>query len=554
MMTRINNPEVIAGRYPFRGVFVPEGAGVMERKALQIGRTLFLVGAMLFLALAVLWLLGGPLVSRPPIALAQAGTGVIRVATIGVDTPGCGGQGNPCRTVQHAVDQALPGEEIRIAAGLYTGVSARAGVTQVVYINKSIILRGGYSTADWSNSDPQANPTTLDAEKQGRVLYITGDVNPTIRGLRIRRGNAAQGGGKDQGGGVYLTDAAATISNNHVYSNAAQYGGGLYLNSSAATLSGNTVTSNTVQASSSAGGGLYLRDSDAMLAGNRIEGNTALDDGFGWSAGGGLYLRYSDATLTGNRIQGNAVTAFSGGGGGVYLYRSEAMLKGNRVQGNTVKLFGDGGGVYLNRSVAALSGNTITSNSTQNKGGGLYLLKSDATLTNTLVADNRAYAMGSGLYIAGSSPRLLHTTIVRNDGFDGSGVYVDKDGSNTSSITLTNTILVSHTVGITVTSGNTAMLDSTLWHGNAPNWGGPGTITHKNDYTGPPAFVGPEAGDYHIGSGSAALDRGVDAGVRSDMDPDPRPYQTPDLGADEYWPPGALKVVSLPLVGKDHWR
>jgi len=40
----------------------------------------------------------------------------------------------------------------------------------------------------------------------------------------------------------------------------------------------------------------------------------------------------------------------------------------------------------------------------------------------------------------------------------------------------------------------------------------------------------------------------VEAGVTSDIDNHPRPYQTPDIGADEYWPAGALKFLHLPLV------
>jgi hypothetical protein len=40
----------------------------------------------------------------------------------------------------------------------------------------------------------------------------------------------------------------------------------------------------------------------------------------------------------------------------------------------------------------------------------------------------------------------------------------------------------------------------------------------------------------------------VDAGIKTDVDHEPRPYQTPDLGADEYWPPGALKRAYLPVV------
>jgi hypothetical protein len=74
-----------------------------------------------------------------------------------------------------------------------------------------------------------------------------------------------------------------------------------------------------------------------------------------------------------------------------------------------------------------------------------------------------------------------------------------------------------------------------------------GTINHVNDYTGHPAFVDPDAGDYHIGPGSEALNKGVDAGVMRDIDNEPR-FGIPDLGADEYWAPGALKRIYLPLV------
>ncbi|HIE37804.1 MAG TPA: hypothetical protein EYP77_01815 [Anaerolineae bacterium] len=113
---------------------------------------------------------------------------------------------------------------------------------------------------------------------------------------------------------------------------------------------------------------------------------------------------------------------------------------------------------------------------------------------------------------------------------------------------MTNTILVSHTVGITVTVGNTATLEATLWNGNTTDWGGAGTINHSNDYIGDPAFVNPDAGDYHIASGSVAIDTGVDTWVSTDIDHEPRFYGDPDLGADEYWPPGALKRIYLPVV------
>jgi len=40
--------------------------------------------------------------------------------------------------VQAAVDAASEGDVIKVAAGAYTGVSARAGVTQTVYVSKGV--------------------------------------------------------------------------------------------------------------------------------------------------------------------------------------------------------------------------------------------------------------------------------------------------------------------------------------------------------------------------------------------------------------------------------
>ncbi|MFN2220651.1 MAG: hypothetical protein ACK2UA_18725, partial [Anaerolineae bacterium] len=120
------------------------------------------------LIVAMVWLVGGP---ASPAAQAMPGNrltsaqddldaGVIRVATTGEDTAECGTEEDPCRTVQYAVDQAQPGDEIRIAAGMYTEVNSRDGLSQLVYLTKTLTLRGGYTTANWTTPNPEANPTT----------------------------------------------------------------------------------------------------------------------------------------------------------------------------------------------------------------------------------------------------------------------------------------------------------------------------------------------------------------------------------------------------------
>ncbi len=80
----------------------------------------------LCLTSVLLWLLSGP----SEVVLAQAGSGIIRVAPppAGNDAPNCGGETNPCRTVQHVVDLAQSGSEILIASSTHTGVRAREGM------------------------------------------------------------------------------------------------------------------------------------------------------------------------------------------------------------------------------------------------------------------------------------------------------------------------------------------------------------------------------------------------------------------------------------------
>ena len=189
--------------------------------------------------------------------------------------------------------------------------------TQIVAITKSVAIQGGYTSSAWNAPDPTANQTTLDAQGQGRVLYVTGDISPTIEGLRITGGDATGLGGcwgGDAGGGVYIISATATLSGNAIYSNTASTasggldnGGGLCLLNSDATLNANTVYSNTA---GQFGGGLFLAYGTPTLSANTVISNTA---GY---CGGGLYLDSSNATLSGNAISDNTAGQV---GGGLYL-------------------------------------------------------------------------------------------------------------------------------------------------------------------------------------------------------------------------------------------
>jgi hypothetical protein len=330
------------------------------------------------LALGLLWVMSG---ARLPTASAagarSAGQGVVlspgAVLTVCLEVAGtC-----PYTNVQAAVDAADPGDVIKVAAGIYTGVSARLAapgyngpsvVTQVVYISKTVTVRGGYTTDFAEPPAPEVNQTTLGGQEQGRVLYIAGDISPTIEGLRITGGRATglKGGywARDAGGGAFIFTATATISNCMIYSNTAGtavygHGGGLCLYHSGAMLIGNTIFSNTASMRNHGhGGGLYLIYSPATLDDNTIAGNTATTHLTGW--GGGLYLLDSNAKVISNTVRNNrASTGSTGYGGGLFLMGSDsAVLSGNVFVSNTANIanYGVGGGLYLERSAAVLDG------------------------------------------------------------------------------------------------------------------------------------------------------------------------------------------------------
>jgi hypothetical protein len=408
--------------------------------------------------------------------------------------------------------------------------------------NSSLDAGGGIYT---ENSTVSGNAITANwAETNAGGIYAA---NSTVNGNTI-----SSNGSLDSGGGIWSEDS--TVSGNTISDNwAGTYGGGISAQDS--TMSNNTISGNSAL---DHGGGIHANNS--IVSGNAVGDNLAK-----WQ-GGGIFASHctvSNDTVTGNsaRIGGGISAWYStvrdniasgnsaryGGSSGGGIYARESIVTGNTVRGNSADSHGGGIGVVH----STVSGNSISSNSAA-LGGGIsarfYADEGVGTMVNNLIADNQASSAGSGLYVSGGSTRLVHTTIARNTGGDGSGVLVDS-----GTVLLTNTILVSQTVGITVAADCTVTLEATLWGtstwANESDWGGDGTVlTGMVNVWGDLGFVDSGAGDYHVSPGSAALDKGVDTGVLTDIDLQPRPYLNPDLGADEYWPPGVLQHVYLPLL------
>ncbi|MGD2146390.1 MAG: hypothetical protein PVH41_06840, partial [Anaerolineae bacterium] len=160
-------------------------------------------------------------------------------------------------TVQEAVDAAGPGDVVKVAEGVYTDLHVREGMTQVIFITESVTIRGGYTTADWGTSDPDAHPAILDAGGLGRVALIKRDgnrkVTVTLDSLWLTNGRAT---GTDDGGGIYAEYTNLVITGCRVFSSTADLkGGGVAIRySDGAVLESNEIYSNGAKF----GGGLHV--------------------------------------------------------------------------------------------------------------------------------------------------------------------------------------------------------------------------------------------------------------------------------------------------------
>jgi parallel beta-helix repeat protein len=573
---------------------------MMDNKpAVSLGVTLVLLAGI---ALAMVWLGGSP-------AAADAPNAIRCVATTGEDVGNtCMDSAHPCRTLQHAVDATAAGDTILVASGVYTDVHTRGlppgyaappgfeSIVQVVMVTKTVSIRGGYTTDFAEPPDPLAHPTTLDAGGQGRVVAAGGPITVTLNGLRVVNGDATglygEGGPVDAGGGVYAVGGTMVVSDCVFTGNKGYYGGGLFVREEMGTIANSTFVSNTGYY----GAGLRFLYADGAVTGNAIErneanaaggvslmyceemtfsGNDVVDNTATGSAGGGLYLYACDALVSGNTFERNEAPKSKGGalyldaasgavvrgntirdnsassGGGLSLEWSDSTLIDNLVTGNSAN---SGGGVLLLYSNATLSGTRLIDNMAYNgAGGGAWVRDSDAMFINVVVADNRTgAATGTGLSLVdGSECTLVHSTIARNGAAQGIGVDVDTYWSYPASAAMTNTIVTGQWQGVWTNYGEDAVrMEATLWWDNETDWGGYGSIvTGTIDYWGDPLF---QTDGYHLRAGSAAIDRGVPAGVLTDVDNEDRPAgSTPDLGADEWWGGTSFRLY-VPVVQREY--
>lgn len=387
----------------------------------------------------------------------------------------CGGA-SPCyATIQAAIDAAARDDEIRVATGVYSQVSTGYGITAVARIyHKVLTLRGGYTTANWSQPDPAANLTTIDAQNKGIGVYITyndlGSGHITVEGFRITGGNATDAvAGTDKGGGIFANrtqkhvvvirdcwisgnDAESVgagvaawyshrlhVENSQILDNKEK---GIYVNGDSPVITGNTIARNEGDGifffqelggtseirnnviADNKGSGIDIASSTGgVITGNTITGNVTESEYPGTSdPGGGIDFSGNNYTISDNTIRDNS----AGNGGGIRVGGYKVVVTGNRIESNhATSMTASGGGIYANASAdgsdVTVRANTIISNASESGGGGITALGFVDVLDNT-ISGNTAQS-GGGIQ-ANITGLIGGNTIAGNAAVQGAGLNI----------------------------------------------------------------------------------------------------------------------------------
>jgi len=345
--------------------------------------------------------------------------------------------------------------------------------------------------------------TARGGEMAYTVVLIDGTISTTLDGFTITGGFAdgglSLGPVENYGGGIYCDNADDTnsITNCIIQGNKARdRGAGIYAEDSALNIHGCSITGNQLTLYNTYGSGISSVRSQLNISHCTISGNT------GAERGGGLYFENSAISISRCIIDNNSART----GGGIFSYDEGAIT--NSLFTNNSATSTNGGGVMLWDSQLTFTNCIFSGNSASNKGGGIYCdYQSDIVLDNVLFEGNNKIAVYEGN--TNADPTTRNCLFYNN----ADGAFYNADGP------------------YTYADSEVALLNS--------------QVTHASDnITGDPLFFDAANGDYHILSGSAAIDMGRTVSLTEDMDQATRPVDIAGVGASLTYDIGAYELQS----------
>lgn len=386
-------------------------------------------------------------------------------------------------TIQAAMEAAVSGDTVQVAAGTYgdcTHPTEGPGSTPACVIMRSgVTLRGA-----------GANATIIDADSQGRGIFVELVSNCRIENLQVTRAYAAV-----YGAGILLRQVDASVVIDDVKVVACTDGGIICINNASPTISRVLCLNNEAKQ----GGGIAIEEaSSPIITSSRISGNQA-------PSGGGVFIRQnSNPQISDCTIDLNVINAVWGAGGGIGIVDSAPIISNCMIQGNTA--LGYGGGVsYLDGQGGEMIDCKIVGNdvaASYNFGGGVYVGGANPILRRCVIAQNTAsgpLAECGGVAIDfAPTARLENCTIAYN----AAGNVLCQYGA-TPSIDKCIVAFATSGAGL-VCSGATPTVSCSNIYGNA---GGNAIcgINAGGNFSANPQFCGTVSREYNLQPGSPCL-------------------------------------------------
>ncbi|HKC70244.1 MAG TPA: right-handed parallel beta-helix repeat-containing protein, partial [Terriglobales bacterium] len=309
-------------------------------------------------------------------------------------------------TIQAAISAANTGDTVLVAPGTYS--------ENINFSGKAITV----------TSSGGASVTVIDGGHAGSVLtFATGEGPSSIlNGFTIQNGAA-----NFEGGGIDISSASPTITNNVIQNNTAcSDGAGIAVSFGSPKIQGNTIQNNTQVACSggSGGGGIALGGAGAA----QVIGNVIMNNTWPSGNGGGISMNAAGTpTIKNNIIAGNTASGVSPAaqGGGISMVNdSDPLLVQNLIYNNSA---GQGGGIFISVPSGSrgpiLLNNTIVGNAGGNQGSAVYAIGFDSQaqfFNNVMIGTSGANAVFCDGTYSQQPP-----TFTNNDAFSSGGTSLD---------------------------------------------------------------------------------------------------------------------------------
>jgi predicted outer membrane repeat protein len=343
--------------------------------------------------------------------------------------------------------------------------------------------------------------------------------------LRLIGGRFADNTAQGNGGGLYAHNTLNLTGTQFIRNNGGDAGGAA-LALEGAQIDSGRFANNFCRGARCIGGGLLVLRT-MILTDTQFFDNTATE------AGGGVYFEGGAARITASRFEGNL--AGQDGGGAHIGFGGALDTLTNPRQDIVDTQFLDnralrGGGLFIDGFVDA-----------SHRGVGF--------VENALFARNRApegAAIALGDAGNGGAYDILHATIDGGVLATASAISVAGGAANVQ-----DTILANYSIGIERLAGFAADDANLFFHTATPTAGGVASAVVYPQ--GDPRFADPGQNDYHLGAGSAAIDKAIEEPahpVAEDFEGQVRPFgPQSDIGFDELVPMAlsGLRINHSPL-------